>query len=444
MKNVTDESLKLKKTSEFQLEILHSWTKTLTLLAGILVPMFLILDFVTAPAEIMPKIIIYRSISTVLLLLQYLILRMTKPSKITFIHGYLVSIVVSFSISMMTVELGGFNSPYYAGLNLVTIGVNLLLPWGVFHSTMNGLIVLFSYLFLNFIFPHAYETQNLINNLYFLFSTVLLSVIFNHLHTKLIREQFSLRANLREARDVIWGEMKIAKRIQESLLPENCTLEGYSVDGFMKTAEEVGGDYYDAITTQSGESWINIGDVSGHGVESGLITMMAQTSVRSILNTQTGLTPSELLKNMNQVMKQNIDLLNVDRYLTFLSIKLKENSIQYSGKHLDMLVYRQQTKMVEIVETTGTWIGLTNNIEDYVQDEELPFEKGDVLLLYTDGVVEAMDDGGDLYGEDRLLQVFLLNVRQRSSRIIDTIISSIIDFQEVQMDDITLLVIKKN
>jgi len=243
---------------------------------------------------------------------------------------------------------------------------------------------------------------------------------------------------------VIWGEMKIAKRIQESLLPENCRLEGYSVDGFMKTAEEVGGDYYDAITTRSGENWINIGDVSGHGVESGLITMMAQTSIRSILNSRSGLSPSELLVNMNQVMKQNIDLLNVDRYLTFLSIRLFENSLQFAGKHLDMFVYRARTKTVEIVETTGTWIGLTNNIDGFIQDEDLPFEKGDALLLYTDGVVEAMNVEGDLFGEDRLMQLFFLNVKRKSSRIIETIIDNVDDFQEIQMDDMTLLVIKKD
>ena len=96
------------------------------------------------------------------------------------------------------------------------------------------------------------------------------------------------------------------------------------------------------------------------------------------------------------------------------------------------------------METTGTWIGLTNNIEGYIQDENLPFEKGDAMLLYTDGVVEAMNVEGELFGEDRLMQLFLLNVKQKSSRIMETIIDNVDGFQESQMDDMTLLVIKKD
>ncbi len=427
----------------FQVGILHDWVKTLTALGLLLVPMFIILDFVTAPIELMSKFIAYRGISTAVILIQYIIIRKTQPSKLSILHGYIISITLGFSISMMTVDLGGFNSPYYAGLILVVIGVNLLLPWGMGHSSLNGAIILFIYITLNLGSPATFNYVNLINNLFFLISTIIISVSINHVHTKLINDQFSLRIDLREARDALWGEMQIARKIQEALLPENKKVKGFSITGFMKTADEVGGDYYDIISTDFDEHWVNMGDVSGHGVESGLITMMAQTSIRSILNTKSGYTPSDLLVKMNRIIKHNIDLLKVDRYLTLVSIKLLEDKIQYAGMHLDMIIYRKSSKTLEIVETEGTWVGLVDDIETHLINKEIPFMKGDILLLYTDGVTEAMNKEGELFGEDRLQQIFLLNIKLKSSRLIEKIITDIESFQETQMDDIALLIIKK-
>ncbi len=428
---------------KLRIDVMHDWVRTLTALGLFLVPLFIILDFVTAPLELMPRFILYRSVSTAIILMQYIVIRSTKPGKTSILHGYIISLVLGISISLMTVDLGGFNSPYYAGLILVVIGVNLLLPWGAFHSALNGFIILFIYIGLNMIHPEPFTQTNLINNLFFLISTIIISVSINHVHTRLINNQFSLRVDLREARDALWGEMQIARKIQKALIPKNISTRGYSITGFMKTADEVGGDYYDTIETVFGESWVNIGDVSGHGVESGLITMMVQTSIRSILNTQESLSPSELLIKMNKIIKQNIDLLRVDRYLTLLSLKLFDDKIQYAGMHLDMIIYRKKTKSLEIVETEGTWIGLVDDISNYIEDRELSFSKGDILFLYTDGVTEAMNEAGELFGEERLQQLFLLNIRLKSARLIDTIIEAIQNFQEKQMDDMALLVIKK-
>ena len=112
--------------------------------------------------------------------------------------------------------------------------------------------------------------------------------------------------------------------------------------------------------------------------------------------------------------------------------------------HLDMIIYRNRTKSLEVIETEGTWIGLVDDIEDNLIDREIPFEKGDALLLYTDGVTEAMNKDGVLFGEEKLQQIFLLNVKLKSSRLIEKINKEIENFQEKQMDDITLLVLKKD
>ena len=98
--------------------IIHEWLKTLTILAYILVPMFFFLDYFLMPPELLPKFGVYRLISTVIVVIQYFIIRNTKPSRFSYFHGYFIAINVGSIIALMTVDLGGFNSSYYAGLNL--------------------------------------------------------------------------------------------------------------------------------------------------------------------------------------------------------------------------------------------------------------------------------------------------------------------------------------
>ena len=137
--------------------IIHEWLKTLTILAFLLVPAFLILDYFIMPKELLQRFVIYRSVSTLIVIIQYAIVRQTRASKLSYIHGYVVSVNIGGMIALMTVDLGGFNASYYAGLNLVIIGVNLWIPWKTLHSALNSIIVISMYILLNVIAGHAYD-----------------------------------------------------------------------------------------------------------------------------------------------------------------------------------------------------------------------------------------------------------------------------------------------
>jgi hypothetical protein len=251
--------------------IIHEGLKTLTALGYTLVPIFFLLDFFTMPKELLPRFGIYRLISTLLVLFQYFIIRYTKPSNLSYFHGYFVSINVGGIIALMTVDLGGFNSSYYAGLNLVIIAVNLLLSWEAIHSAINSLIIISVYIILNFVAAKDFTHTSLINNCFFLFATAIIAGSINHVKHKLVKQEFFLRVELRKARDALWSEMELAKRIQTALLPDNEKIKGFEIAATMSPAEEVGGDYYDIIETPKGDKWVTIGDVSGHGVDSGLL-----------------------------------------------------------------------------------------------------------------------------------------------------------------------------
>ena len=250
-----------KDFDQFLNGIIHEWLKTLTLLAITLVPLFFILDFFIVPRDLLRQVSIYRMLATFIVIVQYLIIRSTKPNKFSFIHGYVVSIVVGGVIVLMTRDLGGFLSSYYAGLNLVIIGVNLLLPWRAVHSAINSVIIIFLYLLINSMGINDYESNFLINNLFFLSATSIISVSINYVKHILTKKEFYLMCELKIARDSIWSEMELAKRIQTALLPDKEKIKGYDIAAKMIPAKEVGGDYYDIIETSDGDKWVTIGDV---------------------------------------------------------------------------------------------------------------------------------------------------------------------------------------
>lgn len=428
---------------DYLVHIIHQWSRTVAALGFCLVPIFFILDYFTMPEEQLDKFFLYRLAATFIALILYLILRNTSPSRKSYIHGYILSLVVGGVISLMTIDLGGFNSSYYVGLILVIIAVNLMLPWGPFHTFFNSFIVILFYILCNTIYPSSFETKNLINNMFFLLASIVIIIAINKLRFDLIRQEFDLREKLVLARDSLWGEMEIAKKIQTSLLPNKTDIGSYQCAAIMETADEVGGDYYDIIKTQLGQEWVAIGDVSGHGVESGLIMMMAQMGIATILQKNRGMKPSEILARLNRTLKTNIEKLESEMYMTILLLKLNSSNITVSGKHQDILLYHAKSQTVKTISTKGTWIGLTDEIEDYVFDISIPVEKGDLILLFTDGVTEATNSEGEMYGQERLTEKFKEEAHLPVKELLDAIHIEINSFMEIQEDDITMLVLKK-
>jgi serine phosphatase RsbU (regulator of sigma subunit) len=445
LKNSHEEQLfNAKMFTPFIDALMHQWIKTLTFLGITLIPLFGILDYLIAPQEdLVYRFWFYRIINTSIVFCQYLILRFTKPGKYSFLHGYFFSAITNFSIILMTVNLGGFSSTYYQGLNLVIIAVNLLIPWRAIHSAINGLIMLCMYLVLNGIYSGDFEYKILIGNLFFMSSTVIISVAISFLRHKLIKKEFELRDDLAIARDALWGEMEIAKKIQTALLPDPPRMLNYEVSAIMKPADEVGGDYFDLIETADGETWMAIGDVSGHGVESGLIMMMTQTCIHSLVNQSKKLMPSNLLEKLNFVIKENIHRLGANRYMTLTILKLEDDSIYHSGKHQDILIYRAATKTIESIGSFGTWIGVTNNMTRFLKDEKIKIHSGDVIFLYTDGLTEAENAKGELFGIEKVMDILTANIHLPVKAIIDDIIKQVESFQEKQTDDITILACRK-
>lgn len=246
---------------------------------------------------------------------------------------------------------------------------------------------------------------------------------------------------LLETRDALWGEMMLAKKIQIALLPPKPHINGYEIVGYMKPADEVGGDYYDVINCD-GHDWFVIGDVSGHGVSSGLIMMMVQTAIRVALRDNPEASPSRILESVNSIITENIRKLGEDKYMTITVFAVQERgTLKFSGLHQDLLIYRAETQMVEEVETEGVWLGVMENVEGVLRNDSALLNKNDVMMLYTDGIVEAMDENNNLYSNQRLISVYKEAASGSTESIKDAIIASLQGYSCA--DDTTMLIVKK-
>jgi serine phosphatase RsbU (regulator of sigma subunit) len=245
---------------------------------------------------------------------------------------------------------------------------------------------------------------------------------------------------LDEAVRELWGEMALAKKIQTALVPHNPTLKNCQVAALMKPADLVGGDYYDVITLADSE-WILIGDVSGHGVAAGLVMMMCQTAVHTALRGNHALEPAELVEVVNHALTGNIRRLGEDKYMTLSALRRSNDGrFQLSGMHQDLLIYRARARSVERIETAGMCLGLKDSIAGQLPVIEFELSKDDVLLLYTDGITEAMRSDGmlDTSGLARLLN-------ELGTQSADDVVRGIVSHLEsyAVTDDITALAIKQ-
>ncbi|GBF81880.1 PP2C family protein-serine/threonine phosphatase [Aphanothece sacrum] len=243
------------------------------------------------------------------------------------------------------------------------------------------------------------------------------------------------------------AEIEITRRLQQMILPKQTELEqieGLEIAGFMEPASDVGGDYYDVLH-YNGRVKIGIGDVTGHGLESGVVMIMVQTAIRTLM-THNETDMVKFWAALNRTIYDNVERINSDKNLTLALLDYENNCLRLSGQHESVIVVRQAGE-VEIVDTIdlGFPVGLEADITDFLGETEIHLNSGDVVVLYTDGITEAENVTGELYGLDRLCQVISQNWEQSAENIKTAAIADVRQHisNHTVFDDITLLVIKQ-
>jgi len=240
------------------------------------------------------------------------------------------------------------------------------------------------------------------------------------------------------------GELDIAMRIQTSILPKKPRLPELDIAARMIAADEVGGDYYDVIPTEEG-GWIGIGDVSGHGLDAGLIMMMVQTSVSTLVRSQPSATPRTLLRSLNEVVFDNVHRrMGHPRHMTLSLLQVRSGGrIRFAGAHMDILVLRAGADEVEAIPTPGTWLGVFEDIDGVTEDSELTLGPGDSMVLYTDGITEATSEAGELFGLERLCAAVAEARSLAPSAQAERVLAAVEAWQHHQLDDLSLMVIRR-
>lgn len=238
-------------------------------------------------------------------------------------------------------------------------------------------------------------------------------------------------------------ELDIAHQIQTSLLP-GAAMENdqFEITGICVTADQVGGDYYDYFYQNPNHLDILIADVSGHSIGPALFMVETRSAVRTQASLQGN--PAQTLAALNNVLFQ--DLYNADYFITlfYLQYNLQNQQLSYANAgHPTPLLFKQSTNKCEHLDADGLVIGVKKNIE--FEQKTCTLQSGDMLLLYTDGLVEARNADGEFFGIERVCDTFINNVQLKPEGLISAQINALKTFcqRENFEDDFSLVVLKK-
>ncbi len=241
-------------------------------------------------------------------------------------------------------------------------------------------------------------------------------------------------------------EMALARSIQTSVLPRSFELPGYDISAVMLPAAEVGGDFYEFRTTPGG-TWIGIGDVTGHGVTSGLIMMMAQ-SMFTMLCEQNGYerSPAAFVSLLNRALFFNLkSRLGQEKFMTMVVARIESDGrLVYAGAHTDLLVYRAATRSVDRLPTDGLWLGIAADVAHETTERTIQLLPGDIALLHTDGVTESRNAAGECFDIERLTDELRKLHDQSATMIVTAIADAAWQWAGTPDDDVSVMAVKRS
>ncbi|NTV52929.1 MAG: SpoIIE family protein phosphatase [Candidatus Firestonebacteria bacterium] len=246
----------------------------------------------------------------------------------------------------------------------------------------------------------------------------------------------------------IQQEMQVAQEIQHALLPREVPqVEGYDVASLYRSAKEVGGDYFDFVIVGENVLGIAVADVSGKGVPGSLVMTMIRTALR--LEARGNRSATDVMAKVNDFVTPDM---KKGMFVTMFYIILdsRQRIINFaSAGHNPMILYREETDQVYYLKPRGFPLGI--DLPDpalfgkSLTQENVRLKQGDLLLVYTDGITEAMNPRREQFGETRLIEIIRTYRHLSSQEFMDKLSEALADFTEEypQNDDITCVVVKE-
>ena len=241
-------------------------------------------------------------------------------------------------------------------------------------------------------------------------------------------------------------DLEIARDIQRILLPaEAPAINGFQISGINVPARQVSGDYFDYIHVDDERLGVAIADVSGKGVPASLIMAICRSVLRA--EAVRNPSPADVLRKVNRQLYPDI---KEDMFISmaYLILDHERNGITLArAGHDAPLLYKQESQTVTPVKSPGMVVGIdSGNVFDRLtSDFAIRLERDDCLVLYTDGVTEALNTEGDEFGLERTIQSVRASASNGAPAIVKQLIGDVRNFtgSHPQNDDITLIAIRK-
>lgn len=243
-------------------------------------------------------------------------------------------------------------------------------------------------------------------------------------------------------------ELKIAQRVQRSLLPSELHHnKDFDIVGFSEAADEVGGDYYETFQFDPHRFALIIGDVSGKGTSAAFNMSQMKGIFHSLV--QLDLSPKEFLTRANNALSR---CLAKNHFITttYYVLDTEKKSISFSrAGHCPTLYFSKELNQSAFVSLEGMGLGIVRNKKypNYLHERTIQYVSGDIMVMYTDGIVESKNQNSEEFGYDRLKEVLNQNKENQPETIKNNIIQSVYDFvgkSALPDDDYSLMVIKFN
>jgi len=242
-------------------------------------------------------------------------------------------------------------------------------------------------------------------------------------------------------RERVKAEIDAANRIQAALLPQSAPrLAGASVASHYRAATEIGGDYFDFLEQSTGEIGIAFGDVAGHGLTSGIVMSMAKSAL--LVQVDYDSSPRAVLEVLNDIVIRTAPKRMMMTFF-FGLLDPRTQTLRFSSAgHLDPYVYRAATARLEPLSSWGFPLGIRRRGETF-REHTVSFEAGDRLILYSDGLIEAIDDDGEPFGFERFEQTIIASGTQTAEEIKRSLLGAVKKFTRNRPpeDDQTLVVV---
>jgi sigma-B regulation protein RsbU (phosphoserine phosphatase) len=236
-------------------------------------------------------------------------------------------------------------------------------------------------------------------------------------------------------------QLLVAQKIQERLLPQAPpALPGFDIDGRCCPAEFAAGDFFDYLTMPNGTAGFVISDVTGHGFGPALLMASTSTLIRLLAETQADV--SEILGSVNRFLAKETEDYFVTLLLGFIDPQTR--SFQYaSAAHPTGYVLDPTGTVKAQLESTALPLAIFPDTE-FPTADPITLEPGDVVVLVTDGIQEAISPTGEPFGTDRLLEVVRANRTKKAAQIVESLYRAVCEFsqREEPVDDVTTIVIK--